>query len=104
VTFAVGAQGPTPSFLAINQTWDPFWRASIDGQSVPLVRVDIALSGLVVAPGEHSIVLAYENPWLRAGMATSAGALLACLILILLARRARPRASADPGGFMPPSS
>jgi hypothetical protein len=96
MAFGVRAHGPNPSFLAINQTWDPFWRASIDGQPVQLVRTDIALSGLVVAPGQHSIVLEYSNPWLQVGMATSACALLGCLILLLLARRARPSDTITP--------
>jgi hypothetical protein len=78
------AQGPEPSFLAINQTWDPFWRATIDGVPARLLRTDISLSGLAVPPGSHAIELAYHNPWLDAGMATSALALLACLVLSIL--------------------
>lgn len=101
VAFDVRAHGPQSSFLAINQTWDPFWRAAVDGQAAQLVRTDIALSGLVVPPGQHSVVLEYDNPWLRVGMATSACALLGCLILLLVARRARPCKSVDRGGVTP---
>jgi hypothetical protein len=81
------ARGPGPSFLAINQTWDPHWHALIDGVGAPLLRTEISLSGMVVPPGRHSIVLEYGNPWLTAGMLTSALALAICLALILLARR-----------------
>jgi hypothetical protein len=81
------ARGPGPSFLAINQTWDSNWRARIDGVAASLLRTEISLSGLVVPPGRHSIVIEYRNPWLTAGMFTSALALAICLALILLARR-----------------
>ena len=87
----VFAHGPGPSFLAINQTWDPYWRALLDGVAAPLLRTEISLSGLVVPPGRHSIVLEYSNPWLTVGMVTTALALVTCLALILLARRAGAR-------------
>lgn len=89
VAMGVLSHGPSPSFLAVNQTWDPFWQASIDGEPARLLRTDISLSGLVVPPGRHAVVLEYRNPWLRAGMAVSACALLGCLLVILLARRSR---------------
>ncbi len=87
----VFGRGPGPSFLAINQTWDPYWRALVDGVAAPLLRTEISLSGLVVPPGRHSIVLEYDNPWLTVGMVTTGLALLTCLALILLARRAGAR-------------
>lgn len=89
VTMGVLAHGPSPSFLAINQTWDPSWQATVDGEPARLLRTDIALSGLVVPPGRHAIVLVYANPLLGAGMAVSASALLGCLLVLVLARRPR---------------
>ena len=88
----VSADGPGPSVLAINQTWDELWQARLDGRRVPLPRVDLALTALSVPPGRHRVELDYRDPWLRAGLVSSA----ACgLVLLAWAARRRPPA---PGG------
>jgi hypothetical protein len=81
VTLDVSASGPTDSFVAINQTWHAGWRARIDGQPGRLLRTDVGLSGLPVPPGLHRITLAYEAPWLKAGMAVSG---LATIPIVLI--------------------
>jgi hypothetical protein len=87
----VDARGPGPSFVAINQTWDPGWSASIDGAPAPLLRTEIALSGLVVPAGRHLVALHYENGWIDLGLCLSLAAALACLGLVIAARvRRRP--------------
>ena len=87
----VDARGPGPSFVAINQTWDPGWSASIDGKPAPLLRTEIALSGLVVPPGRHLVALHYENGWVTFGLSVSLAAALACLALVLVAGARRRR-------------
>ena len=88
---AVRAAGPEPSFLAIDQTWDVHWRATIDGREAPLLRTDLTLSALLVPPGDHRIELVYEDPWIARGSLVSAVSLLGCGVLVLIAsRRARP--------------
>jgi hypothetical protein len=86
----VAAQGPNHTFLAINQTWDEGWRATIDGAPTRLLRCDVSLSGLVVPPGAHRIALGYEDPYISAGMWISLLASLAVLAAVVIgARRAR---------------
>jgi hypothetical protein len=97
LSLRVLARGPQPSFLAINQTWDPFWEATMDGAPAQLLRTDISLSGLVVPAGPHTIVLAYHNPWLDLGMATSAFGLLAALALLVLRVVRAGRRGPEPG-------
>jgi hypothetical protein len=95
----VDAQGPGPSFLAFNQTWDEGWRATCDGVALRWLRSDVSLSGVVVPPGQHRIALTYDDPWVTAGATLSVLATLAVLALMLfdrfLARRqlAAPAAS-----------
>ena len=79
VVLSVGAEGPGPSFIAINQTWDDGWHATIDGVASNVYRTEVALSGLVVAPGQHRVVLTYDDPTVRWGMITS---LLAAIVLL----------------------
>ena len=67
----VAARGPGPSFLAVNQTWDPGWSASIDGAPTRLVRTDLCLSAVVVPPGEHRVELVYRDPWIARGITVS---------------------------------
>ncbi len=87
IAIDVEGRGPGPSFLAWNQTWDEGWRLTLDGGPAPLLRADVSLSGFVVPPGRHEVEIAYVAPWLRAGMGISVAALLACLGLVLCARR-----------------
>ena len=71
----------------MNQTWDPGWRATVDGRPVPLLRTDLSLSGLVVPPGRHDVGLRYEDPAVTAGLALGACGLVACVALALRGRR-----------------
>jgi hypothetical protein len=48
-----------PSFLTLTQTYYPGWKASIDGQEVPLYRANYLFQGLVLPAGQHSIDLVY---------------------------------------------
>jgi hypothetical protein len=85
-TLEVAAAGPAPAFVAINQTWDPGWRAQLDGHPTPLIRTDLALAGVLVPPGTHRVDVTYDDPWLRAGLWLSVSGCLAALVLVLWAR------------------
>lgn len=85
-TLNVEADGPGPAFVAINQTWDTGWQAHVDGVATPVIRTDLALSGVWVPPGNHTVVLAYDDPWLRAGLWLSLSGCLGCLVAILSPR------------------
>jgi hypothetical protein len=82
----VVAEGPGPAFVAINQTWDPGWHARLDGLATRVIRTDLALSGVSVPAGEHTVELTYDDPWLRAGLWLSISGCLGCLILVLWGR------------------
>jgi hypothetical protein len=47
----VTAAGPAVSLLLVNQSWDDGWRATVDGAPVPLIRTDLSLLALPLAPG-----------------------------------------------------
>jgi hypothetical protein len=83
----VDARGPNPSFVAVNQTWDPNWRVTLDGKPARLIRTDLALSGLVVPPGSHRVVFEYRDAWVASGLAVSLVAGVGALLALLLARR-----------------
>jgi hypothetical protein len=68
--------------VLIQESWDPGWRAWVDGQPAP-VRRDVMYFMRVRTPaGSHRIRFAYEPPFeSRAGLGISLASLLALLLL-----------------------
>jgi hypothetical protein len=76
--------------LVVSQTFDPGWKARVNGARVPLERVDHALSGVFVPAGEARVELEYAPDSVRLGLGCAAAAALACAALLAFgARRAR---------------
>jgi hypothetical protein len=67
-----------PGFVVFAETWDPGWRASIDGRPVPVLRADVSLSAVAVPAGHHIVEKRYRPPLVFAGLGASA---LTALIL-----------------------
>ncbi len=87
IRMEVDVEGPDPAFVAVNQTWHPGWRASMDGTAARVVRTDLSLSGLVVPPGRHRVDLTFEDSSVAAGMLLGLAGLAGCLGLVLTGRR-----------------
>lgn len=66
------------AFLVISQTWYPGWEATIDGESVPLRRANLAFQALAVSEGESDVRLCYKPR----GEEARTGISLAALLLI----------------------
>lgn len=84
----IQTEAPGPRILVIAQNAYPGWRATIDGETAPILRINHSQQGLLVAAGNHDIVLRYRPTsfFVGTGIAT-------CSLLILLAlalRRPRP--------------
>ena len=71
--------------LSVSRTFDPNWRARLDGVDLALRPADGFLTAANVPKGDHEIALSYENPAFGAGGALSLASLLAVALL------ARPR-------------
>lgn len=52
------SDAPQPLFLA--DTFDPGWRATVDGKEVPIERAKYAFRAVSVAEGEHSVEFIYS--------------------------------------------
>jgi hypothetical protein len=87
----IDAETSSPSILVVRNAWDQGWSATLDGRSVPVLRVDGFLQGIALPPGRHEVRLAYREPAIGSGLALSAlawlGFLLAMAVVILRARR-----------------
>jgi hypothetical protein len=72
----IRANSPGEGFLVFNETYDPGWRAFVDGRQVPVLRVNAVVQGVVVPAGSHEVLLGYYPAGLRAGCIWTAGAVL----------------------------
>ena len=59
------------------------WMAQIDGNEVPIERVNYVLRGLQVPAGKHQITFRFEPKVVQQGSAVQIGAIV--LLLLLLA-------------------
>ena len=84
---AVAAQNAHRRFLVISEVWHPGWRAAVDGRAATLYQTDIALQGLWLEPGVHTIDLRYWPPGLTAGSIATALTCVAVLGLLLIGKR-----------------
>jgi hypothetical protein len=83
--------GGQAGLAVFNEQYDRGWSAMVDGQPAPVLRANLNMRALALAPGTHRIVMEYSPPGLR----TSAGlTLLSALVLLGLAfaRRRETRA------------
>ena len=87
------------AYLVTADTYDPGWRARVDGVAAPVRRADVAFRAVAVPPGRHRVELAYRPPAVAAGCAVSAASLVVLAVGALVAGRRRSlRASlARPG-------
>ncbi|MBK8691206.1 MAG: YfhO family protein [Deltaproteobacteria bacterium] len=84
--------------LVVGEPWYPGWRASVDGRPAELLRVDLALRGVALGPGAHTVRMEYTAAPLRLGAAISGVAIALAALLAGLLRRAASRSPAGPMG------
>jgi hypothetical protein len=90
----VAVRAPRPALLLLADLWAPGWRATVNGEPVPLLRADLILRAVALPAGEHEVRFEYRDPALRRGMLLAVVGILATLILLLVAWR-RERGQTD---------
>ena len=83
--------GATGGIVVLTDQWFPGWTATLDSASVPILRVDGALRGVVVGPGGHRIEFRYQPGWPLLGLATVLFTLSVTGLLVAAPRRRPPR-------------
>jgi hypothetical protein len=92
----IGTVSDTPEMLLVRQSYDPFWHATVDGRPATVRVADSFEPSLLVPPGRHRVVLAYDDPWIVRGLIISGLALAVWLAACAAAgRRASPLPVAD---------
>ena len=92
--FHLKTTSPQPALLRIAEKFDGDWKAWIDGQRVPYLRVDYIFQGVVVPAGAHEVLLKYAPAvWplyiQLSGLAVFLGAAL-WLLVQAIRRKFRP--------------
>jgi hypothetical protein len=78
-----------PGLAVFNEQYDQGWSATVDGKPVPVLRANLNVRAIALAPGAHHVVMYYSPPGLRAGGVVTLASLLALLGLAFAGGRRR---------------
>jgi hypothetical protein len=76
-----------PALVLIRNSFDPNWRATVDGEPVSLLAADSLIQAVPVPAGRHVVELRYDDPWIGWGLLASAAAFLGLGAAMLVLRR-----------------
>jgi hypothetical protein len=60
-------ESPDGGFVVLNDIWQPWWFATIDGSDTPVLKANVLFRAATVPPGRHTVVFTFEP--LRGAMA-----------------------------------
>ncbi|MGA1747480.1 MAG: YfhO family protein [Ilumatobacteraceae bacterium] len=83
----VSGQVDQSAILTVPVQAIPGWTATVNGELSPVVKVDGLFIGVLVEPGDHSIVLRYQPGWWWPSAVVSVVAISIALVLIVDRRR-----------------
>ena len=72
-------EAEAPSLLVISDNYYPAWRATVDGEPVPVVLADYSFRGVPVPAGKHTVRLEYHSKLFQAAVWTT---LLSILLVV----------------------
>ncbi len=91
----IDAESTGPGLLTVNDAFWPGWRAWIDGQETSVLAADLVVRAVRWPAGRHTLVMRYDPPEIRIGLALSAvGAVLVAALAVLACSAAWKRRSA----------
>ena len=79
----------SPALLRLSVPYYPGWRATVDGQQLPIVHVDLALMGVVVPAGDRELRFSFRSDSFGIGVAITLAGLVLCSLLVAVPARAR---------------
>lgn len=91
----VEAASSDAGYLVLADTYDPGWRATVDGRPAPVLRANLVFRAVQLPAGRHVVEFRYRPPSLVAGLALSVAAALlgGGVVLASHARRTESTAS-----------
>jgi hypothetical protein len=89
----------TAGLLVLADQWYPGWKASLNGQSVPVVPANYALRGVPLPAGRGEVIFRYESTGWARGLRAFAVAAIAlavwAAVIVWYARRTRAHATSS---------
>lgn len=82
----VQADLPDDGVLVLADSWVPGWSAYVDRQTVPLLRVNGALRGVVLSAGSHTVRFEFMPPAFVVGLVMTIVTILIVVGLLLFSR------------------
>jgi hypothetical protein len=86
------AEPPVPGVLRVLESWDPGWRATIDGTPADVLCADDVFLAVALPPGPHEVKFTYATPGVATGIGISLASL--CLLAALATSTARAKLQA----------
>jgi tetrahydromethanopterin S-methyltransferase subunit F len=81
----------SPSLLKLSVAWYPGWHADLDGQPLPILRVDHALMGVIVPAGDNEVAFNFRSNRFGTGLAISLVSGLVLVVCVRVGRSSRHR-------------
>ena len=82
-----------PSYLRLLETWDPGWRATLDGRPVELIPAYDVFMAVPIPAGVHEVRLVFSTPGAQTGLTLSGISLVLLAVLCWTAGRSRANES-----------
>jgi hypothetical protein len=86
---ALEVESSSPGILVLSEIYHPYWSAAVDGGSVDLLQVDVALRGVPVGQGRQRVMMEFRDPMLAAGRWGSLAGLVLLAVAFAATRRRR---------------
>jgi hypothetical protein len=83
----VQVQAPSDGILVLSQAFYPGWRATLDGEPMPIMRANYVLQAVCVPAGAHRVVLTFAPSSLWIGAGISLFSLLVVAVAALIQAR-----------------
>lgn len=79
----VSVESTAPGLLVLSDSHAPGWRALVNGESAPILRVNGLFRGIFLPPGTHTVVFNYAPLSVTLGILISGGGLVLVLAWLL---------------------
>ena len=90
---AFHAQASEPAVLVLSQTYYPGWKATVDGQEVPVFSANLALTGIPLPAGVHNVRFVFQPLSFKVGAALTLVSVMNAVGLVAAGLRAKRRSA-----------
>ena len=76
-----------PKILVLTDAFYPGWKTKVNDIETKIYRVNHALRGIVLPPGENSVIFYYDPLSFKAGAITTTVSIIILLLIVVLNKR-----------------